>query len=412
MQSNVDRIENDIINLAKFSSSKFRGTTRFSYSNEDKVARKYLTELMKNLGMKVEIDGIGNIRAKYFDNNENRPSVMIGSHIDTVANGGKFDGVLGVVAALEVVRVVKENGVRLKHPIEVVIFAEEEGSNFGITLFGSKTLVGLNSLENIKSISNDLGITSYQIIKEFGLYPDRVDECKLRKGDVKAMLELHVEQGGVLESEKISVGIVEAIAGMRTYKISLKGVSNHAGTTPMLLRKDPLVGASEIILHLYNEAKYTPSYSNVATVGKLFCRPNASNIISGEVEFYVDIRDVDPNGILHLSSRLEEKYAEIVNKYNLKGSIKKVGESDCMKLSPKIIASIEAIANKKGLIYKKMNSGAVHDAGILSGITDVGMIFVPSIGGLSHCPEENTRLADIKKGCDVFVDAVIQIANE
>lgn len=412
LESCIERIKKDIENVTKITSTPNMGCTRFSYSKEDSEVRAYLIKEMRDIGLSIKVDGVGNIRAKYIDNNGDKPSIMMGSHIDTVSNGGKFDGLTGVVAALEVIRVIREKSIKLKNPIELIIFAEEEGSNFGITMLGSKALIGSYGVKELQKIKNDDGINSYQIMKDFGLDVDSIENEVLKKKDVKAMIELHVEQGGILDSSKVPIGIVEAIVGMRAYKITLKGIPNHAGSTPMNLRNDPMVGASEIITYLKEVAKEKALPSTVATVGKIHCQPNVSNVIPGEIEFYADIRDVEKKGIEIVSNELTNKIKEVEEKYELESMIELVGESDCVKLSSKIANIIEKTALEKKYQFMRINSGAVHDSAMLTEITDVGMIFVPSINGRSHCPEENTKFEDIKLGCDLLLGTVIKIANE
>lgn len=412
LESCIERIKNDIENVTRITATPNMGCTRFSYSKEDSEVREYLIKEMKDLGLSIKVDGVGNIRAKYIDNNEGKPSIMMGSHIDTVANGGKFDGLTGVVTALEVIRVIKENNVKINNPIELIAFAEEEGSNFGSTMVGSKILTGAYKLEDLKKIKNDDGISAYQVMKDFGLDVDNVENEVLKKEEVKAMVELHVEQGGILDSEQISIGIVQAIVGMKTYKVKLKGVSNHAGSTPMYLRKDPMVGAAEIIIHMEKAAKEKALKDTVATVGKIHCQPNGSNVIPGQIEFNVDIRDVETEGMEIVARELISKTKEVAEKRGLEYKVDLIGESECVKLSSKIINIIEDTALENKYNFIKMNSGAVHDSAMLPGITDVGMIFVPSINGLSHCPQELTKFEDIKLGCDLLLKTVIKLANE
>lgn len=411
MESSIKRIKRDIEEIARITATPGKGCTRFSYSQEDKKARDYLFNEMKKLGLSIKIDGIGNIRAKYPGQKEN-PSIMIGSHIDTVMNGGKFDGLTGVITALEVIRVIKEKEIKIKNPIEFIIFAEEEGSNFGITMIGSKALIGDVKLNDLKRIKNDENLSAYEVAKNFGLNVDNIEDETLKKEDIKAMIELHVEQGGILDSENIPLGIVEAIVGMKTYKITFKGISNHAGSTPMNLRNDPMVGASEVISYIQKAAKTKAFPTTVATVGKILCEPNATNVIPEKVEFYVDIRDVKPEGIDMVFKEIKAKIEEISKSYKLESDVTLLGESDCVKLSSKVIDTIESVAVEKGYNYKKMNSGAVHDAAMLSEKVDVGMIFVPSINGKSHCLEELTTFEDIKLGCDLLLNTVIKLCNE
>lgn len=409
MESSISRIKTDIEYIAAITSTPKIGFTRFSYSKEDKQTREYLLKKLKDLNLDIRIDGVGNIRAKY--KNNNKPSVMIGSHIDTVAHGGKFDGLTGVICALEVIRVIKENNFNLENPLELIIFAEEEGSNFGITLFGSKIMTGKYKLNDLKKIKNEKGTSSYKVMSNFGLNVESVNDHVLKKGEIKAMIELHVEQGGILDTEAIPIGIVRAIVGMKTYKISLKGISNHAGTTPMHLRKDPLVGAAEIIAFLEKAVKNITISTTVVTVGKIDCKPNMPNVIPEEVIFYADIRDVKPKGIELAANKLLCMTNEVATKRNLSSSVELIGESKSVELSTKIVETIKQTATKMGYKYKIMNSGAVHDVAMLTELTDVGMIFVPSVGGMSHCPEELTNYDDIKLGCDLLLQTVIKLAN-
>ena len=411
MEANIERIKNDIDIVTSFNRTPGNGCTRFSYSEEDRKAREYLINEMKKLGLEVKIDGVGNIRGKYNPMNSNYPSVMMGSHIDTVLNGGKFDGLVGVVSALEVIRQVKDNQISIQKPLEIIIWAEEEGSNSGITMLGSKAMTGKVKAEDLKEIKSFTGESMYDLMKEFGLDVDAIDSQVFRKDEVEYLIELHVEQGGILDSEGLSVGIVKAIAGMKTYKVTLEGVANHAGSTPMYLRNDALVGASHIITYMEDAAKNKGLGTTVATVGKIICEPNVPNIIPGKVVFYVDIRDVEEEGKDIISKELIEKVKENANLYNLKYDIELIGESPVVKLSEKVIDTIEKIAIERSYPYKVMNSGAVHDSGMFADLTNVGMIFVPSIGGRSHCPEELTRFEDIKLGCDLLLETVIRLAQ-
>ncbi|RYG71327.1 Zn-dependent hydrolase [Lentibacillus cibarius] len=409
MEINIERMLNDLTTIVNYTKTPGNGCTRFSYSNEDIQTREYLFSQMEKLGLSVKVDAIGNIRAKYGTMIE-KPSVMIGSHIDTVENGGKYDGLTGVLAGLEVIRIIQEEKLTLSRPIELVIFAEEEGSNFGITMLGSKVLTGEYGLEDLKSIQNEHGDSVYEIAKNVGLEVENVEKDVLRKDEIDAMIELHIEQGAVLETNNKRIGVVQAIAGMKTFKVTLEGDSNHAGTTPMDLRKDPLVGASTIISHLQKTAKTAALSTTVVTVGKITCTPNMTNVIPQKVEFFVDVRDVEMKGIEFISNELDKQVDEISMDHALTGKIELIGASDSMKLSPRIVGLIEKKAEERNDSYMRMNSGAVHDAAMMTKKTDVGMIFIPSVAGKSHCPEEYTRKEDIKAGGDLLLHVVKALA--
>ena len=405
---NISRIMSDIEFLAGIKNPNHpNGCTRHSFSSEDMIARDYLLAQMKDLHLTTKIDGVGNIRARYEGTLSDAPPILVGSHIDTVTSGGAYDGVVGVVCALECIRVLKENGVQPKNPIEIIIFSEEEGSNFAGTLLGSKALIGNLSQNDLKNMTNQQGTSAYELIKSVGYDIGTVGRDIIKKDDVKAMLELHIEQGDILDRMGCSLGIVKAIAGQHTYKVKLTGVSNHAGSTQMISRQDPMVGAAEIFLHMKQAAQNDAGGTAVATVGKISCYPNSTNAIAGEVEFYVDIRDVDEDGLKRICDELDGA-TELASKNNgLTYSIDLIAKSPIVHLDKDIVQSIKTAASELNIDYKEMNSGAVHDSVMLTKITKVGMIFVPSVKGLSHCPEEFTKSDDILIGCKVLLKTLI-----
>lgn len=387
------------------------GSTRFSYSEEDRKTREYLSREFKNLNLEVKTDGAGNIRAKYNPKENDLPSVMIGSHIDTVMNGGEFDGLAGTIAALEVIRTIKENKTDITHPVELVIFSEEEGSNFGSTTVGSKVMTGKLTKEDLMTLYNSEKQPAYEVMKGSGFDADSIGEDLLQKDEVKAMMELHIEQGGVLEEESKSVGIVHAIAGMNTFQVTLNGVSNHAGTTPMPGRKDPLVGASKVIIALEEYARTQVNNTTVATVGKLECNPSGSNVINKTVTFNVDIRDIEQSGIDQVSNYLKDKVKETAERQQLEYEIDLIGTSAPARLSKTVIDTLVSKAENREMDYLKLHSGAVHDTMMLADVADVAMIFVPSKNGISHSPDEYTSYEDIEDGANLMLEAVIELAQ-
>lgn len=411
METNLNRIRDTIEKLAEFNVTPGKGCTRFSYSKEDQAARSYLVEKFQDLGLKVNIDAVGNIRARLEGMDPDGPVVLTGSHIDTVLNGGKFDGVVGVVAALEMVTVIVEAGKKTKNPIEIIVFVEEEGSNFGSTMAGSKALVGKYKIEDIKRLKNDKGTSMFEVARDFGLKPESLDEYVIKPGEIKAMVEMHVEQSVVLETEGVAIGIVDAIAGGKWFKVEFEGVGNHAGATPMFLRRDPMVAASKTICELERIVLEKALPTTVGTVGKINCEPNVSNCIAQKVTFTFDIRDVDNRGIDMVITEIKKTILEIAESLKLKASIELIGESEPIKLSDHVIKIIEQVAEKMEVKYKRMNSGAVHDAAMLANVTDVGMIFVPSINGRSHVPDELTDYKDIKTGSDILLQTILQLAD-
>lgn len=407
----INRIRRDIEAIAAFNSTPGQGCTRFTYSPEDRQARDYLIQQMQALNLTICTDPVGNIRARKEGSVPGLPPVLVGSHIDTVWHGGNFDGVLGVAAGLEVLRQITEEGLAHAHPIELIIFAEEEGPNFGYPLAGSKALVGTLTAEAMKDLANAQGITMYQGAREFGLEPEKMAEHLLKPGEVKAMLELHIEQSVVLEREGIPVGIVENIAGGKWLGITIQGVANHAGATPMQYRNDPMAGAAAIICSLESLLAEAGTSTTVATVGRIECSPNAPNVIPGQVFFTVDVRDIGEDAIEAVCLALTEKVYAVAQSRGLLAKVKLMGDTKPVQLSAKVAKELITAARDLGIVARTMNSGALHDACIMTAVTDVGMVFVPSIGGRSHAPEERTRYEDIEKGCNVLLRAVLSLAQ-
>lgn len=408
MKINRGRIEKDFKKITSISSTKL-GCTRLSYSKEDKEVRKYLKEQLLEIGADYREDSVGNIRAKYNPKGLTTKSLLIGSHIDTVPNGGKFDGLTGVVCSLEVLRTIKENDIELGNPIELIIFAEEEGSNFGVTMIGSKYITNKIGIEDLKNLYTDSGETAYDYIHAQGFNIDPENDFPIQKDKELGMIELHVEQGGVLDKENISVGIVEAIAGMNSVKVSLKGRANHAGTTPMNMRNDALLAASEMI---YKMSEIALNYETaVITVGKIHAKPNASNVIAGEVDFYIDIRDVVQENIDVITKNVEQLCYSIAKKDKVEIEIETIGSSKVVKMDRELVDILEDEAKEKKLSYKRMNSGAVHDNAMLNDIIPTAMIFVPSIEGISHSPYEDTNMEDILVGTELLLNACLKVVN-
>lgn len=410
LEVNIDRIMNNIETICEFNATPGQGYTRFSYSKEDMQAREFLINECQEFGLKVTTDGVGNIRAKLEGLDPQAPSVMSGSHIDTVYHGGKYDGLVGAIGALEAIRTIIENGIKTLNSLEFVVFSEEEGSNFGSTLAGSKAMVGYYSVDDLKKLKNPLGISMYDMAKRAGYDPDKVTHQVLKHGEVKAMLELHIEQSIVLESKNIPIGIVEAIAGMQAFEIVLKGVANHAGATPMSLRNDPMATAAKIMAHIEDLAKITPSGSTVATVGRIFCEPNISNVIPENVLFTLDARDVDNHILNQFVSDVRQKLIDESALHGVSSNMHFLGSSDAIILDKLTVELLENEAKARNIPFMRMNSGAVHDSSILSAVTKAGMIFIPSVNGRSHVPEEDSRYEDIELGCNMLLGSLLKLA--
>ncbi|MGD9569199.1 MAG: M20 family metallo-hydrolase [Sedimentibacter sp.] len=408
MNINENRIARYFNYICSQSSTEL-GCTRLSYSNEDLLARQFIIDELNQIGADVKIDSVGNIRAVYNPDKLNTKSLLIGSHIDTVPNGGRYDGLTGSVCSLEVLKVLYENNVKLKHPVELVIFSEEEGSNFGVTMIGSKYMAKKIQLDDLRNLYNDDGKTAYDYIlgKGFQFNPEK--DCFVEGKYELGMIELHVEQGGILDKRGLSLGIVQAIAGMNTLQVTVKGKSNHAGTTPMNFRKDSLLAASEMIYKLSNiVACYETA---VITVGKINVFPNASNVIAAETVFNIDIRDVIQESIDKISEDAKTLCMKISHSNGVDTTIKLIGSSKVVYMDDILVETIERQANKHSLSNIRMNSGAVHDNAMLNGIIPTAMIFVPSIDGISHSPYEDTKFTDIIAGAELLLHTVVELVS-
>ncbi|WP_300410265.1 M20 family metallo-hydrolase [Lagierella sp.] len=406
------RIAKRIEEISKFNSTKGEGVTRFSYSKEDEKARDWIGNILDNLNMDYSVDSVGNLRARYEGKSNSLPPLLIGSHIDSVKNGGKYDGVLGVIGALEVLNVMKENNYIPNRPVELIIFSEEEGSNFGTTMVGSKALTGKLNFESLSKLENSEGKSAVEVLKDFGLDPKEMKKHVLKPEEIFCMLELHIEQGIVLENQNKQIGIVEAIAGMITLDVTVKGEENHAGSTPMNMRKDALVIAADLIKEIENIAKYKVEKTTVATVGKISSKPNMANVIPGEVRFTVDIRDINQYDLEKAETLIRREAKRIENEKNFEIAIKVLGASDPVGLSPSIVDIITNEVKSLTDSWMKLHSGAVHDAAMMADITPTGMIFVPSVLGKSHTKEEFTKQEDIKLGVQALLNSVIKLSNE
>ena len=395
-----ERIEKQINDLSEFTSTPGEGTTRLTYSQEDLFARNYIKDKMKKYGLVVREDGLGNIFGKLEGRIKDAPSVLIGSHFDSVPNGGSYDGPAGVIVALEVAALFAENQLKPKYPLEVVALIEEEGTRYGGGLMGSRGMVGSLSEEDFKKLQDKDGVTTVESMKKIGLDPSLPK--RRESNTIKSFLELHIEQGPILEEKKIPIGVVEAIVGLTQLEVTIEGKAGHAGTTPMNRRTDALVAASQIISQLPRLAM-EEGEDVVITTGRLQVFPNGANVIPNKVVFSLDIRSGQED---HISNVLT-KIRNLIDSYQDKGYITTVKQPLYMKpkrMNDKIVALLKEQSSKLDIPYCSINSGAGHDAMVLSDVTDVGMLFVPSKAGLSHCPEEWSDARHLAHGVQIIYE--------
>lgn len=400
MENIQKRIEIQIEDLKQFTSTPDKGVTRLTYSDEDLQARNYIKNKMREYGLKIKEDGFGNIFGKLDGMIKDAPSVLIGSHFDSVPNGGAYDGTAGVVVALEVAALFVKNNVKPNYPLEIVALVEEEGSRFPGGLMGSRGMIGLLTEEEFKNLKDKSGISTMEAMKKIGLDPtlNKVRDSKT----MKAFLELHIEQGPILEEKQIPVGIVEKIVGITQLEVTIKGQAGHAGTTPMNGRADALVAAAQIIAQLPDLAKQEGEGS-VITTGRLNVFPNGANVIPEKVVFTVDIRSGREEDVLSMV----QKTKDIVNTYNdhnMNASVTQLMYMQPKELNQDIRSLLKEVCHTLHIQSCAINSGAGHDAMVLSNVTDVGMIFIPSQDGLSHCPEEWSDAKHLADGVNVLYE--------
>jgi hydantoinase/carbamoylase family amidase len=386
------------------------GITRVAYTNEEQACLHALMRMCKDAKMEVRLDSAGNLIARKEGRNPDLPPVVMGSHIDSVYQGGKYDGTVGVTAALEIINRFNEKGIETEHPIEVISFACEESSRFGVSTVGSKAMAGRINKEKFRQLQDKDGITMEEAFALCALDFNSIDTAFRENEQFKAFFEMHIEQGPVLENEKKKIGIVTGIAAPARFIVKIYGIASHSGTTPMEMRKDAFLGAAEIALELEKAAIAEQEYGTVATVGVVNVQPGAMNIVPGEVELKIDIRSSSIGSRKRVLNRLTEIISSVEQQRQLAIHTKEISMEEPVLLSEELIMELKQICEQKQLPYKLMQSGAGHDAMNMTVFGSVGLIFIPSKDGLSHHPNEHTDLADILTGIDLLEAAVLQSA--
>ncbi len=420
MQTKVNRIQNDIETLAKFTSTPGNGVTRSSYSKEDRMAKEYFMEEMKKLNLAIYEDSFGTLFGRKEGTLKDAPAVMFGSHYDSVVNAGAFDGVAGTVSALEVMRVLTENGFVNDYPLELIVMNAEEGETFGPStgVTNSRAMMGTITQYELDTVKNRFGQTKAEAMREYGLKPD-LEEAARDPKTIKNFIEMHVEQGPVLDREKIEIGLIQYLAGIGRYTIRFYGATADS-TAPMDTRKDALVAAANFIAQFDEKIKELgPDVTGM--VGKLDITPNSNQFVPEYVEGKIEIRTFSK---------------EIVEKVNFKelieGMLEKAGEKFAIRTElqeirrinypnptgPSImngdnVKKMQQICDELGYSHVVINNGTGHDSMIMTDFVDTNMIYVPSRnGGVSHCPEEWTDYESVKKGADVLLHLVMELSKK
>ncbi len=397
---NRDRLNRSIADLAAIGKLENGGVCRIAFTDADLQARQQVQAWMEDAGMTTRIDAAGNVIGRYAGKFENAPVLATGSHIDTVPVAGAFDGCLGVLAGIEVVRTLRENHIRLDHSIEVIIFSDEERS-----VIGSKAIAGEVHEDPAYYVRLD-GTPIQQCLTKVG--GDWSKIATARRTDIAAFVELHVEQGGVLEDAKMPIGVVSGVVGQYRFALKIKGRPNHAGTTPMHMRKDALVAGAQIVLAVNRIALDTPG-DQVATVGYLTVSPNATNTVPGEVDLRIDLRDLSQSHLEQLVEQLKTEIRAIAEATGTEIEMRQTLHILPTLAAPGIMNAIEQVCQDLKLPHMQLPSRAGHDAQEVGRITDMGMIFIPSQAGISHSEEEYTSPEECAQGTNVLLQTFLRL---
>ena len=376
------------------------GINRVAYSEADLAGRAFALDLFREAGLTTRIDPAGNIFARLEGTDRSLKPILIGSHVDSVTDGGNYDGPVGSMSAIEVARSLREQNARLRRPLDVVIWSNEEGGTIG-----SKAAIGHIGPSDLDRVARS-GKTIREGIGIIGGDASRLSEAVIKPGDLHCYMELHIEQGGLLDKAGVQIGVVEGIVGLRWFEITVTGFSNHAGTTPMDQRQDAMLAAAKFTVAVNDAVRSVPGRT-VATVGRVVVSPNTTNVIAGQVVLTVDLRDLDASKIVHFTDRFEQLGREIGEATGTKFAFVRTVDSDPALSDPKVVAWIDGSAAALGLTRRRMPSGAGHDAQEIARVAPMGMIFVPSVGGISHSPREMSRPEDVINGANVLLNAVV-----
>ena len=400
-----DRLNAMLADLQRFGGTGDGGTSRLAYSDDDLAAREYAAGVMERVGLEVSVDLVGNLIGRRAGTDPAALPIIVGSHIDTVPQGGSYDGHVGSVAAMEVALTLHDRGIALRHPLEVIVFPNEEGGKTG-----SRALVGRVAPFELDVVTAS-GYTIGEGIARIGGDPARLAEAQREPGSMAGFFELHIEQGAFLEADRIQIGVVEGIVGIRRWGVTVTGMQNHAGTTPMPQRRDALVAAADLILAV-NEVANTMPGRQVATVGRIEAVPGAPNVVPGVVRATIEIRDLEMDKISLIFAEIERRARAIETAREVTVALEPFYESLAAPTDPRFRDMVEASAAALGYSHTRMPSGAGHDAQSMAELGPVGMIFVPSRNGISHSPDEYTAPDDITRGTNVLLGSVLALDLE
>jgi beta-ureidopropionase / N-carbamoyl-L-amino-acid hydrolase len=412
---NKRRLMRDLNLIGRIGLGSHGAVTRLVFSVKELRSRQVLIHLMGQAGLKIRIDAIGNIFGRMEGSDAKSPAVLAGSHLDTVIHGGKYDGPVGVIGALEAVRTINENKLPVAAPLEVVCFVGEESSRFGFSTLGSSLVAGEVRPQDLVNAVDQQGMKLADVLAGLGISRRNLGAIKRNPKELKAYLELHIEQGPILEAKNKRIGLVTAIAAPSRFRVVFTGQADHSGTTPMDMRKDALVASAQLIEFVEKTCRQFSSMAKgrvVGTVGAIKIEPGVINAVPGRSELAVDIRGISAQSKDLVAKRVKQKATAIGSARGIGVEILPIREEHPVPLDKRLLRVTKKLCDQKGLAYEIMPSGAGHDAMQMAKITPAGMIFIPSTSGISHNPLEWTDPEDITLGTQLLMETMIKVANE
>jgi N-carbamoyl-L-amino-acid hydrolase len=412
---NQRRLMRDLNAIGRIGIGDHGAVTRLVFSIKELRSRQLLIHLMRQARLNIHIDAIGNIFGRLNGHDPKAPAVLAGSHLDTVIHGGKYDGPVGVIGALEAVRTIGENKIPLRSPVEVVCFVGEESSRFGFSTLGSSLVAGEVHAKDLANAVDQQGTKLEYVLASLGITRRNLTRLKRAPKSLKAYLELHIEQGPILEAKGKRIGLVTSIAAPSRFKVVFKGRADHSGTTPMEMRKDALVASAQLIEYVEKVCRKFSSMEKgrvVGTVGAMKIEPGVINAVPGKAELSIDIRSTTARSKDRVARMVKRRAQEIARRRGIELEILNIREENPVPLDKRLLRVTQSICDRKGIDYEIMPSGAGHDAMQMAKITPAGMIFIPSLRGISHNPLEWTAPDDIGLGAQLLMETIIRVANE
>lgn len=404
----ADRIQNSLEKLSEFTATPGHGCTRLPYTKEARQAADYVKTWMTEAGLTVREDEAGNVIGVLEGEDTQAPALVVGSHYDTVINGGNFDGLAGIAVGIEIARLLIENKVQLKRNFVVIGFNDEEGMRFGTGYFGSKAMLGQITIEDLHHYKDKDDISIYEAMKEYNLIPEDVLKAKQDLSKIKAFVEMHIEQGPVLYENKVDIGLVECIVGIQRYIVTVHGRADHAGTTPMDMRIDAVEVATKVISRIPDMAREKGD-GTVATTGFVKVLPGGMNIVAGEVQFSIDIRSSNNDSINDIVAKIREELDKACESNDATWEMDNKLTIEPLNLSQDMLSMLQKSCEAHGYNWQRMISGAGHDALAIGQVLNTVLVFVPSKDGRSHCPVEWSEYTDIAKTVTIIYDMIVDM---